>query len=87
MVAAKKKAYSRPELIYESFALSQDISSGCEAIAMFGENVCPVIYKGKDNFQLSIFQTKAFGCEYCPPNPDDFICYHAPSEMNNVFAS
>lgn len=82
-----KKAYSKPELIYESLALSQDISSSCEGIAMFGENVCPVRFIGEDNFQLMIFQNKDHGCEYCPPNPDDFLCYHAPSEMNNVFAS
>ena len=86
MVADKKKAYSRPELYYESLTLSQSIATACEETALFGEGSCPVnIQVGSIN--VMIFQSAESGCDFCPPNADDYICYHAPSEMNNVFAS
>lgn len=86
MVDTSKKKYAKPELFYESLALSQSIATGCEGIAMFGESVCPVKVDVSD-IELMIFQTAGAGCEFVPPNPDDLICYHAPSESNNVFGS
>lgn len=85
MANTQKKHYSKPQLVYESFALSQSIASGCEGIANFGESVCSVTISGID--EIRIFQEAGYGCQFVPPNPDDYICYHAPSEMNNVFSS
>ena len=85
MIAEKKKTYQKPDLFFESFALSQSIASACEGEALFVENACPVIVNIQ-GFDFAVFG-QAPMCEFVPPNPDDFICYHAPSEMNNVFMS
>lgn len=80
----KQKRYKKPELVYESFALSQDIASGCEGIANFAEGVCSVTVDV--GFPMEIFQNPAV-CSNVPPNPDDYVCYHAPSDGNNIFSS
>lgn len=85
MIAEKKKSYQKPELFFESFALSQNIASSCEGKPLFVEDACPVVIQ-LGSLELAIFGQSPM-CEFIPPNPDDFICYHAPSEMNNVFDS
>lgn len=80
------KKYEKPTIYFESFTLSQNIASGCEGIALFGENVCGVKVNMMDMDMVIIGQGIG-GCEYQPPNPDDYICYHAPSDANNVFSS
>lgn len=80
-----RKKYQKPELYYESFALSQSISSGCEGIANFAEDICSVTLKGP-GYDLTLFHDSQI-CFDSPPNPDDYLCYHAPSEFNNVFSS
>ena len=85
MIVEKKKSYQKPDLFFESFALSQNIAAACEGEALFVENACPVIIH-LGSLEITIFGQSPM-CEFIPPNPDDFICYHAPSEMNNVFAS
>ena len=79
-----KKAYRKPELWYEDFQLSQTIASGCEGIANFTEGHCQVILEGPG---YSIVLFNADTCPDSPPNPDDYVCYHAPTEGNNVFSS
>lgn len=82
-----KNKYSKPSLFFESFMISQNIASGCEAISIFGEGACPVLYKADGVTDVTLFHGNKENCEWVPDNPDDFICYHAPSEMNNVFSS
>lgn len=86
MKLSKKKTYNKPELFYESFTLSQDIASNCEGIALFGENVCGVKVNMMD-IDMVIYGYGSGACEYQPPNPESFVCYHAPSDANNVFSS
>lgn len=83
----KKREYSKPVFIYESFTLSQNIASGCEGIAIFGEKACPVLFKADGISDVALFHGMAENCQWSPDNADDYICYHAPSEMNNVFSS
>ncbi|MBQ6430380.1 MAG: hypothetical protein IJJ99_00675 [Oscillospiraceae bacterium] len=78
-----KKAYHAPALYYESFQLAQNISAGCEGIANFEDNGCTIYIT---DLGFSIYADTAI-CNYVPPNGDDTICYHAPSEMNNAFSS
>lgn len=78
-----KKAYVKPKMYYESFILSSSISSSCEGIANLGENQCSVTIP---DIGIEIF-TSEIACEYTPPSGDDTICYHAPSDWNNVFSS
>ena len=80
-----RKIYQKPELYYESFMLSQSIASGCEGIANFAENQCSVTLSGP-GYELSLFHDSNI-CFDTPPNADDYVCYHAPSENNNVFSS
>ena len=82
-----KKTYKKPELWYEDFRLSQSIAAGCEGIANYAEGQCSVTLKDPNNhYNLVLFMQTAI-CKHVPPNPDDYVCYHAPSEGNNVFSS
>ena len=80
-----KKTYSRPEVSYENFQLSQSIASGCEGIANFAEDMCSVTYK-VFGAEAQLF-TLSEVCRDNVPRKDDYVCYHAPSEANNVFSS
>lgn len=80
-----KKEYQKPELYYESFQLAQSIASNCEGIANFAENACSVTLEGP-GYQLTLFHDDTI-CNDSPPNPDNFVCYHAPAENMNVFSS
>lgn len=80
-----KKKYQRPELYYESFALCSTIAAGCEGIANFAENACTVTLRG-DGYELVLFNSNTV-CLDSPPNADDYLCYHAPTENNNIFSS
>ena len=80
-----KKKYQRPELYYESFALCSTIAAGCEGIANFAENACTVTLEG-EGYKLVLFNSNTV-CLDSPPNADDYLCYHAPTENNNIFSS
>ena len=80
-----KKEYRKPWLWYENFQLSQSIASGCEGIANFTEGMCSVTLTGP-GYNLVLFSDTNI-CRDTPPNPDDYLCYHAPTEGNNVFSS
>ena len=77
-----KKAYETPKICYESFSLANSISAGCAAFANLAEYQCSVTIPGLGN----IF-TDDLTCEYTDPGTDDKICYHAPTEWNNVYSS
>lgn len=80
-----RKKYQRPELCYESFQPVQSIASDCEGIANFAENQCSVTLSGP-GYNLTLFYDSQI-CVDSPPNPDDYLCYHAPAENMNVFSS
>ena len=85
-----KKKYEKPDILFESFALSQSISAGCEMIAgNAAQYVCPVLVvktPGFDDDDPYII----FGDGPCVSKPvggNDSICYHVPTADNNVFNS
>ena len=80
-----RKIYQKPELYYDNFSLSQSIAAGCEGIANFAEGHCSVTLSGP-GYDLTLFHDSQI-CVDSPPNPDDYLCYHAPTEYNNVFSS
>ena len=81
-----KKTYKKPELWYEDFRLPQSIAAGCEGIANIAEGQCTVTISDPENgYDIVIFTAGV--CEFTPPNPDDWVCYHAPHEGKNVFSS
>ena len=82
-----KKKYEKPDILFESFALSQSISAGCEMIGgNHAQYVCPVLVKtpGFDD-TYTIFGDGA--CVSQPVGGNDSICYHVPIADNNVFNS
>ncbi len=83
-----KKTYSKPEIMYESFATCTNIAAGCELktnLPSLNETGCIYRY-GRD--QIAVFSDQALGCVQIP---DDGLyngtCYHTPSEANNLFNS
>ncbi len=78
-----KKVYRKPEVTYETFRLSESISSGCYGIANLGEGICSVYLPDAG---VNVFNQAGL-CEYSGPGFDDAVCYHAPTDWNNVFSS
>lgn len=80
-----KKKYAKPQIAFESFELSQSIAAGCEMIQQnMTERSCPVTVP-------ELIGTTYFAdlnhCTVTPPGGNDSICYHVPSENNNVYSS
>lgn len=78
-----KSTYSRPRIVFENFGLSNGASSGCEGIANLAEYECSVMIP---ELGYSIFNDMNI-CEVTPVGDDDTLCYHAPSDWNNVYSS
>lgn len=77
-----KKTYIKPDITFESMALSTDISAGCAMLSMQAPNACPVFYP---EWGMTLL-TEGM-CEAYPPGATDYICYHVPIADNNVFES
>ena len=78
-----KKEYKKPQIIYESFELSQSIAGGCEFVSSAMRGMCPVI----TDLGFSVFIT-SYGCDVTPaPGDDDQFCYDVPSDSNQVYSS
>lgn len=98
-----KRSYKKPCIHYEDFGVLSANGSPCEGIAYFGDMyTCPVKVKGYSDLDLgfgeigTVFTLQA-QCDSTgggtdpsiepTPYTEDLICYHAPSEDNNVFSS
>lgn len=84
-----KKQYEKPEIMFEDFSLSTNIAAGCELkTTVQGENQC-----GYPMREGTVFLSKETGCTYTPPQDSDGnysyngVCYHTPSDANNLFVS
>jgi len=81
-----KKQYSKPDIMFESFSLCTNIASGCEHGTNFTYGVCG--YEFTD--EIYIFTTEVSGCNRKIEDGSsrfDGICYHNPSDLNNIFQS
>lgn len=79
-----KRAYQRPIVCYQNFALSNQVSSGCEGIANSVEFQCSVYIP---ELGYAVFHSENI-CDYAsPPGEDDLVCVHAPTDENNVYSS
>lgn len=79
----EKRRYEKPCIIYDGFEMSQSIAGNCEGIANFAENLCSVTVN--IGFDIQIYNNS--NCEYTGPDFEDMVCYHVPSDFNNVFTS
>jgi hypothetical protein len=83
-----KKTYKKPEIIFEDFSLSTSIAAGCEKKSGFSMDVC-AYYDPMLGFD--VFISGVATCVMTPPDAAgdvyNGLCYHVPSESNNVFQS
>lgn len=85
-----KKAYNKPLLIVERFALSQTIASGCDDMSQYGSP--NFVRKGECGWDFNgavvIFLEGVTGCvEQIEDGTWASICYNAPVGGMNVFHS
>lgn len=80
MVQGMKKKYVAPDILFESLALSTDISAGCAWISNQEPLACPINTDWGDTLIASGI------CSVIPGNEDQF-CYHVPVADTNVFGS
>lgn len=79
-----RKAYSKPEIVFESFAMSTSIAAGCELDTPLPtyEESCGYPIRGGNVFLEG---------PQCTSVPQDGMydgyCYHVPVETNNLFNS
>ncbi len=80
-----KKTYSKPDIMFDNFSMTTCIAA-CEVEATFSRGVCGV---EMDNM-ATVFTESVYGCTWVAEDGDasfDFLCYHVPSDNNNVFGS
>lgn len=80
-----KKIYSKPEILFEDFSMSDSIAAGCEVTTDL-QNAGNCGYKfGKGTVFLDTVQA----CTYKVTDGDayDGFCYHNPSVTYNLFNS
>ena len=84
-----RKAYTKPEIAFESFALSTSIAGDCE-VKTYTPNAGKCGYKFGS---MWVFVTGVHGCTIKIPdgsvtdNNGDAFCYHNPSDDKNLFNS
>lgn len=80
-----KKIYSKPEIMFESFAMSTSIAAGCEKkVNTYAADQCGIPWEGSPN----IFLADIAGCKVqYGADGEGGICYHNPSDDNNLFNS
>ena len=84
-----KKAYSTPDILFESFSLNENIASAntncTRNITNAYSNTCGLQYGGKVVFTIS-----AQGCIFKVQDGSpmfDGLCYHVPTSDNRLFNS
>ena len=79
-----KSNYSKPLISFEPLVVSGSSGSSCEGIANFVSGLCSVTVN--IGYEIEVYQSDKI-CDWCPPNPEDYACYHAPTDANNVYSS
>ncbi len=81
-----KKRYAKPEIMFEDFTLSTNIAGNCEQKTYLpSNNTCGMDFSG-----LKVFMSGMTGCEDIQVSEGDSfdgICYHTPTDLNNLFNS
>ena len=84
-----KKTYIAPEILFESFTMSTNIAGDCEAkpdtqanYDSCGKDFSGLVvflqgYNGCSSIQVGVLETDLY----------DGICYHVPTDANNLFTS
>ena len=80
-----KKIYSKPQIVFDSFELSQSIAAGCVYISNHAQNVCKVTINEPGWADIAVFADSS--CTTTPPSGNDRICYDVPTDDTRVFSS
>ena len=78
------KNYVKPAVHLEPLAVGTPVTGSCEGIANFAAGLCSVTVN--IGYEIEIYQSENI-CQYHGPDLDDLVCYHAPSDNNNIFTS
>lgn len=81
-----KKTYSKPDILFEDFSLSVSIAANCEEETNFAKDQCGYRFAPG----MVIFLEGVTGCTTKIEDGSDSyngICYHNPSDINNLFNS
>lgn len=82
-----KKHYEKPQILFESFVLSTNINAGCEVPTNLPHwNQCGLDFSGVVVFMEGM-QGCVGGIEIEEGKDFEGICYHTPTDSNNIFAS
>ena len=90
-----KKVYQKPEIAFESFVMSTNIAGDCEKPFMttIAKGTCgiPASTQIPGLPPMTLFDMNASGTNCTAPGIGDEmhnqLCYHNPSEKNNLFNS
>lgn len=86
-----KKTYIKPQIMFESFSVSENIAGDCERIVGNpSKGTCAVVGSGG----VAVFTDSMQACDFTPEGMGqtkndewDGFCYHVPTEYNNLFNS
>ena len=79
-IMVMKKTYLKPEIIFESFALTSSIANACDDKLSADTNTCGIEY----GFDI-LFSTGTDSV--CNKDEDLYNCYHVPGENTSLFGS
>lgn len=82
-----KKKYSQPDIIYDEFSLCTSIAAGCEVQTNTPSwNQCGFVFD-----DAIVYTDDVHGCKFggitITDGGLDGICYHVPTDDNNLFNS
>lgn len=81
-----KKTYSKPDILFESFSLSTSIAAGCEVkITTIAAKQCGM--KFGDTVVFTADMGNVCSTKVVDGSLYDGLCYHVPTESNNLFNS
>lgn len=80
-----KKLYSKPEIMFEDFTLSENIAGDCERkVGNPSKDQCAYESTGG----ITTFTATLTGCDFTPSDGmADGFCYHIPDADHNLFNS
>ena len=84
-----KKAYSKPEIMFEDFTLNVNIASCSVEADGPTKGSCAIVGTGG----IGVFSDSIAGCEYSPEDLGgdvdiyDDACYYVPTADNSLFGS
>lgn len=88
-----KKIYAKPMVSFESFAFSSNIAAGCTLVGLHGEDCASTGNQSSPESGCRFMSNGVmiFSQDVCPKTPQDYnetnLCYHTPTEANQIFMS